>query len=421
MRFFFHWLAIFLIQGCSVLRAQVDKAETVGGGGWEISPTSQHIYRGSSEEEFQHEMLTNEDDKAFVIRPEKDPKRPQGARVGFTFQVGQLIAGEKLRLSVKIKSVGDATPRLQMRIVDEHNRTVYLRRWANWHSQDGQVLLVEGLPNENKNYTVYVFSQSEKTILAIDQVMMSSYQAHNQIAWQPQIGMTWDIQFEDEENIKYRKSILAYDIDLFDTSKAYIQTMKEKGHRIICYFSVGTWEKWRDDASDFPSDVVGKSMPGWAGEKYVDVSKTAELMKIMNARFDLAVKKGCDAVDLDNMDTYTHKNTGFSMNKADQLRYNIELAKSAHQRGLAVGLKNAVELVADLVDHFDFTINEECFDYQECHMLRPFVAQGKPVLGVQYQGSEEDFCPKANKESFDFLKKGPGYDLGNYRVDCRNY
>lgn len=33
---------------------------------------------------------------------------------------------------------------------------------------------------------------------------------------------------------------------------------------------------------------------------------------------------------------------------------------------MKVGLKNCVELLSDLVDHFDFALNEECNVWNEC-------------------------------------------------------
>ena len=42
----------------------------------------------------------------------------------------------------------------------------------------------------------------------------------------------------------------------------------------------------------------------------------------------------------------------FSLTAADQLDYNRFLAEQAHQRGLAIGLKNDLDQVASLVDLF---------------------------------------------------------------------
>ena len=35
---------------------------------------------------------------------------------------------------------------------------------------------------------------------------------------------------------------------------------------------------------------------------------------------------------------------------------------------------------------FDWALNEECVQYQECDQLTPFIEAGKAVFGVEYQG-----------------------------------
>ena len=72
--------------------------------------------------------------------------------------------------------------------------------------------------------------------------------------------------------------------------------------------SAGSWEDWRSDASDFPDDVKGNGLSGWPGEKWLDVRQLSVLSPIMAARMDIAVAKGCDGVDPDNMDGYTNNN-----------------------------------------------------------------------------------------------------------------
>jgi len=33
--------------------------------------------------------------------------------------------------------------------------------------------------------------------------------------------------------------------------------------------------------------------------------------------------------------------------------------------------------------HFDWALNEQCFEFDECDLLDPFVAAGKAVFGVE--------------------------------------
>jgi len=112
------------------------------------------------------------------------------------------------------------------------------------------------------------------------------------------------------------------------------------------------------------------------------------------ARFDLCKQKGFDAVEPDNVDGYDN-DPGFSFTAADQLAYNRYIAGLAHERGLSVGLKNDLEQIPQLMPSFDFAVDEQCFEYAECHLLSPFIAAGKAVFHTEYSGSTADFCPRA--------------------------
>ena len=132
-------------------------------------------------------------------------------------------------------------------------------------------------------------------------------------------------------------------------------------------------------------------------------------MPIMRARMEQAAQKGCDGVDPDNVDGYSN-NTGFALSYNDQLTYNMALAEAAHSLGLAIGLKNDLDQIKDLVSYFDFAVNEECFQYGECDTLKPFVAARKAVFGIEYNLANSSFCRQANAMNFDFLKKNLSLD-----------
>lgn len=226
-------------------------------------------------------------------------------------------------------------------------------------------------------------------------------------------GTAWQMQLTG--NIDTSIDADVYDIDLFDVPATTISRLKAQGRSVICYFSAGSWENWRPDAAAFPESVKGRSN-GWAGEKWLDARNLQVLGPIMEDRIDLAVAKGCDGIDPDNVDGYSN-NTGFSINYAQQLAYNRFLANYAHSRGLIVALKNDLDQVEDLVDYFDFAVNEECFQYDECDLLLPFVRNNKAVFGIEYSGDVSRFCPTANASNFDFQKKN--LDLDAWRMVCR--
>lgn len=129
----------------------------------------------------------------------------------------------------------------------------------------------------------------------------------------------------------------------------------------------------------------------------------------MAARFDVCRSKGFDAVEADLVDGYLN-DTGFPLTAADQLAYNRMLADLAHQRGLSIGLKNDLEQVPDLVDHFDFAINEQCVQYAECDRLLPFIRAGKAVFHVEYDTPNGRFCPHTTALGFSSMRKNVNLD-----------
>lgn len=231
--------------------------------------------------------------------------------------------------------------------------------------------------------------------------------------WKPAPGVSWQWQLQGD--IDMSVNVDMYDIDLFDVPQSVIDELKADGRIVICYFSAGSWENWRPDAAAFPDSVKGKNN-GWPGEKWLDIRRIDILGPIMEARLDLAVQKGCDGVEPDNIDGYTN-NTNFPLTYNDQIAYNEFLAQAAHDRNLSIGLKNDLDQVNDLVDDFDWALNEQCFQYNECDTLLPFVQAGKAVFGVEYQGSTSSFCPQANAMNFDWMKKKLALDA--WREPCR--
>jgi hypothetical protein len=210
-------------------------------------------------------------------------------------------------------------------------------------------------------------------------------------------------------------NVALYDIDLFDNSASVVSGLHASGRHVFCYLDAGTWENWRPDASSFPSSVLGSSN-GWPGEQWLDIRNLAVLGPIMQARLDLCKAKGFDGVEFDNIDGYTNS-TGFPLTAQDQLTYNTWLASQAHSRNLSAGLKNDVDQVQALQPHFDWMLDEQCFQYNECSTLVPFIQAGKAVFEVEYSLSTSQFCPQANALNFNSMKKNTNLDAS--RTPCR--
>lgn len=199
--------------------------------------------------------------------------------------------------------------------------------------------------------------------------------------YKPPVEVKWQMQLQGTMVPNYNNDL--FDIDLFDTPQATITQLHSMGKHVICYFSAGSSENWRPDFKDFLPSDMGKDLSGWPGEKWLDV-RSENVRNIMTARMNLAVSKKCDGVDPDNVDGYSNK-TGFPLTAADQINYDTFLATTAHALGLTVDLKNDVAQVKSLVANFDFAVNEQCHQYNECNTLTPFITAGKPVLNIEYQ------------------------------------
>lgn len=231
--------------------------------------------------------------------------------------------------------------------------------------------------------------------------------------WVPPARTSWQIQLQGK--LKQTVDARLYDIDGFDNSATTVAALHAAGRKVACYFSAGSFEDWRPDASRFPASVKGNGN-GWPGERWLDVRRLDVLMPIMTARLDLCKARGFDTVDPDNVDGYTNT-TGFPLTSADQLTYNASIANAAHARGLTVALKNDLSQIPQLLPYFDWALNEQCFQYSECQLLTPFTSAGKAVMNIEYSVAPKKFCPAANLRNFNSLKKALSLKAG--RKACR--
>ncbi len=200
------------------------------------------------------------------------------------------------------------------------------------------------------------------------------------------VDATWQWQLQGDINTAYDVDV--YDIDLFDAPPDVIDELRGAGRTVICYFSAGSFEQWRDDAGDFPAAAIGEPLDGWEDERWVD-TRDATVRGILAARLDLAVERGCHGVEPDNVTAFQNE-SGFDLTADDQLDFNRFLADAAHRRGLLIGLKNDLAQIPALVDDFDFAVNEECLQYDECDAYAPFIDTGKAVFNAEYDESAVD-------------------------------
>lgn len=238
----------------------------------------------------------------------------------------------------------------------------------------------------------------------------------NDAVWRPRPNLTWQWQLTTPVDLSVDAEV--FNIDLFDNSAAVVAALKNKGSKVICYISAGSWEAWRPDASRFSNALRGKAYVGWPDERWLDIRRIDLLAPIMLERLDLCRAKGFDGVEFDNVDGYTN-DTGFLLTAPDQLRYNKWLANEARRRGLAPGLKNNPAQIVELLPYFDWALAESCFAQGWCAALKPFVERSKAVFVAEYAHTGvklDEICPEAGALRVSLVLKKR--ELDAYRETC---
>lgn len=230
--------------------------------------------------------------------------------------------------------------------------------------------------------------------------------------WKVAPGQPWQWQLTTPVDLDVDVPI--YDIDGFENSAEVVRTLHAAGRTVICYVEAGAAGDFRPDYGSFPPSILGKPN-GWPGERWVDIRRIDVLAPILAKRFDMCRAKGFDAVEPDLMENYA-ADTGFAVTAADQLAFNRFVSRLAHERGMAVALKNDADQVDQLVGDFDFAVVEECAEFHECDRYLPFIRAGKAVLHVEYTLKKSDFCAEARANRFSSMRKS--LDLDAARDAC---
>ncbi|WOO80020.1 putative protein [Vanrija pseudolonga] len=200
--------------------------------------------------------------------------------------------------------------------------------------------------------------------------------------WRPLIVLSQPIVASDVPTIT--PDVDVYDVDLFDTPPETIAALHARGKHVVCYFSAGSYEAWRTDAARFDKGDLGSALRGWQGENWVKTGSPT-VRAVMISRIQLAVSKGCDAIDPDNVDAYNNAN-GLGLTTADAIDFVKFLASTAAGYNMSIGLKNAGDIIPSVLSSVDFSVNEQCAEYKECDKYAAFVKAGKPVFHIEYPG-----------------------------------
>jgi len=128
--------------------------------------------------------------------------------------------------------------------------------------------------------------------------------------------------------------------------------------------------------------------PDWPDEAILDTRRANEIVEVVAPWIAGCADDGFDAVEFDNLDTYTR--TDGILTRADNLALARALVTLAHTRGLAAGQKNAAEDAEMLHDEagFDFAIVEECALFDECGAYT--AVYGDHVLAIEYSDALDE-------------------------------
>lgn len=94
---------------------------------------------------------------------------------------------------------------------------------------------------------------------------------------------------------------------------------------------------------------------------------------------------------------------------------------------LTLGLKNAGSIIGSVLPLVDFSVNEQCAQYNECDKFKPFIDAGKPVFHIEYpagngdlqrdvqangfsSGTKKKLCDAAGSENFSTILKKMNLD-----------
>ncbi|KAK4448005.1 Spherulation-specific family 4-domain-containing protein [Podospora aff. communis PSN243] len=237
--------------------------------------------------------------------------------------------------------------------------------------------------------------------------------------WQPKVGALWQIvlnqvlNIDDENPTVEPANVEVFDIDMYlHQNSTVVANLHRLGKKVICYFSAGTFEGDRPDSYRFQQSDLGDDLKDWPGERWLNLSSPS-VRDIMASRVDIASQMGCDAIDPDNVDGYQNDN-GLSLTSDDSVEFLDFLADKAATLNMAIGLKNAPDIIADALPLVQFAVNEQCAESDNCSPFGRFIKAGKPVFHIEYPrhapssvSSDEslDACTSRGSTSFSTIMK----------------
>jgi hypothetical protein len=230
----------------------------------------------------------------------------------------------------------------------------------------------------------------------------------------PSPGVSWQAQLSGAVDPTLGVDLFYVDADFQDA--AVLSSLRAGGKLVLCYVSAGTFEPWRDDADDFPADVVGESLENYPREQWLDV-RDARVREIMRARIAAMAGAGCDGVNPSTLEAHLQP-SGFDLVRTDIIDYAQWFAAEIHAHGMSAGLSVSGDLVPDLQSAYDWALAIDCLSDSGCTPWAPFRQSGRAVLLVEFGDATDAprVCGAASSLGFDAIIKRPAFD--GFRVGC---
>ena len=193
--------------------------------------------------------------------------------------------------------------------------------------------------------------------------------------------MRWDWQIGLDTPLERTgsRAVDIYDVDGFLTKQAEVHRIRTAWQaatlphpKTLCYLDLA-WEDYRPDASRvsrggmFPPATLGKIYFGYPQERWVDLRRLDLLKPMIDARIRMCARKGFDAIELDDIDSFEPATTtGFNLTPGDAQNFLAYVDNEVHRQGMTVLWKNTGILSWWGRDYSDGAVVEECYTYSEC-------------------------------------------------------
>ena len=191
--------------------------------------------------------------------------------------------------------------------------------------------------------------------------------------------MRWDWQIGRVAPLQRTgaRAVDLYDVDGFLTTRAEVRALHTTWQastlphpRAACYLDLA-WEDYRPDATPspdgFPAAALGRVYYGYPQERWVDMRRVAAIMRVFDARIAMCARKGFDAVEIDDIDSFNPPSTtGFQLTRGDVQNLLARIDNRIHRSGMTALWKNTGILAWWARRYTDGAVVEECYEFDEC-------------------------------------------------------